>query len=89
MFPKLALLLIQLIQIYSYMLLIWVIGSWFPKLRDTKFYYWIDRFVYPYAKIFRSVIPAFGGFDFSPIVAFIVLGILQNILGSLFLGSGI
>jgi len=89
MFPKLAVLLIQAIEIYSYMLLIWVIGSWFPKLRDTKFYSWIDRFVAPYANLFRSLIPAFGGFDFSPIVAFIVLGIAQSILRSLFFGSGI
>jgi len=34
----------------------------------------------PYLRIFRRVLPSFGGFDFSPIVAIIVLGIFNSIV---------
>jgi YggT family protein len=34
----------------------------------------------PYLKLFRRFIPSMGGFDFTPMVAIIVLYILQSIL---------
>ncbi len=80
MLVKLIALLIQAIEIYSYILLIWVIGSWFPQFTTTKFYAYIDKIVYPYAKLFRGIIPPVGGFDFSVIVAFLCLNLLQYIL---------
>ncbi len=83
MIAKLINLLIQAIEIYSYILLIWVIGSWFPQFTVTKFYKFIDNIIFPYAKIFRGLIPPLGGFDFSVIVAFFVLQIIQNILANL------
>lgn len=83
---KLAILLVQAIEIYSFMLLIWVIGSWFPQIQGNKFYRFIDQLVYPYAKIFRGLIPPIGGFDLSVIIAFIALGILQRIVASLLAG---
>jgi YggT family protein len=78
-----ATLLLQAIEIYSYMLLIWVIGSWFPQLHSSRFYQVIDKIVYPYAQIFRNFIPPIGGFDFSVIVAFLSLGLIQKLLSSL------
>lgn len=61
------------ITIYSYMLFIWVIGSWFPQFTVSKFYRFLDKMVYPFAKIFRGIIPPIGGFDLSVIIAFLVL----------------
>jgi len=83
MLNKLILLVVQAIEIYSYLLLAWVILSWFPQVTTTKFYRFIDQMVYPYAKIFRGLIPPMGGFDFSVIVAFLVLSILQRMVASL------
>ncbi len=80
---KLVSLLLQAIEIYSYLLIIWVIGSWFPQLHGTKFYRWVESVVYPYTKIFRGLIPPIGGFDFSVILAFIVLEFLKNLIASL------
>ncbi len=40
----------------------------------------------PYLRIFRRIIPTFGMFDFSPILAIIVLGILQQVVHSLITG---
>jgi YggT family protein len=34
----------------------------------------------PYLRIFRRLLPAFGGFDFSPILAIITLGIINGII---------
>lgn len=83
MLNKLILLLIQAIEIYSYALLIWVIGSWFPQFTSSKFYQYLDRIVYPYAKVFRNIIPPLGGFDFSVIIAFLTLSFAQRIIANL------
>ncbi len=40
----------------------------------------------PYLKLFRRFIPSVGGFDFTPMVAIIVLYILQSILHSAIAG---
>ena len=86
-------LLLNIVEIYSYILLIWVIGSWFPRLTITKFYQFIDKLVFPYARIFRGIIPPIGGFDFSVILAFLVLQLLLPPLivkiGSLFSAMGL
>jgi uncharacterized protein YggT (Ycf19 family) len=34
----------------------------------------------PYLRIFRRILPSFGGFDLSPILAIITLSILNNIV---------
>jgi YggT family protein len=34
----------------------------------------------PFLRIFRRLLPSFGGFDFSPIVAIIVLGLVNSIV---------
>ena len=34
----------------------------------------------PYLRIFRRILPSFGGFDFSPIIAIIVLGIINRVV---------
>jgi YggT family protein len=34
----------------------------------------------PYLRIFRRLLPAFGGFDFSPILAILTLAILNTII---------
>ena len=80
---KLIELLVQAVELYSYLLVIWVIGSWFPQLHGSKFYRWIDSVVYPYAKIFRGLIPPLGGFDFSVVLAFILLELIQGLILSL------
>jgi YggT family protein len=84
---KLTQLLVQAIELYSYLLVIWVIGSWFPQLHGSKFYRWVDSVVYPYARMFRGIIPPLGGFDFSVIFAFLVLNLIQWIIGSLQVSS--
>jgi YggT family protein len=40
----------------------------------------------PYLRIFRRFIPQIGGFDFSPILALIVLGLVERIVHNLIVG---
>ena len=40
----------------------------------------------PYLRIFRRIIPTVGMFDFSPILAIIVLGIVEQVVISLIRG---
>jgi YggT family protein len=56
-------------DIYYYLILISIFGSWFPKFHSTKIGSWIGKIVEPYLSIFRKFIPPFGAIDFSPIVA--------------------
>lgn len=85
MLHKLIILIVQVIEIYSLLLIVWVIGSWFASFRANKIYRWIDSIVYPYASLFRKLIPPVGGFDFSVILAFFVLVIAQKIILGLLL----
>jgi YggT family protein len=40
----------------------------------------------PYLRLFRRIIPQVGGFDFSPILALLVLGLLNRIVVNLIAG---
>lgn len=69
-------------QIYSYMMMAWIIMSWIPEARYSKFGRILGALVEPYLSIFRRFIPTAGGIDFSPIVAFIVFRIIEHIVFS-------
>ncbi|OPX84680.1 MAG: YGGT family protein [Pelotomaculum sp. PtaB.Bin104] len=66
--------------VYSYLLIFRILLSWFKH----NHYQPIIRFVYeitdPYLNIFRKLIPPFGMLDLSPIVALIVLQLLQMLV---------
>lgn len=61
------------ITLYSWLLIIYILMSWFPGARDTSFGEMIGSLCEPYLEIFRRFIPPLGMIDFSPIVAIIVL----------------
>jgi YggT family protein len=65
------------IQAYSYTILIYVIMSWFVRSaqNDTvvRIYEFLGSVCEPYIGLFRRVLPATGGLDFSPLVAWAVL----------------
>ena len=69
-------------QIYSYMMLAWILMSWIPNLRYSKLGIVLGKMVEPYFSIFRRFIPPFGGIDISPILAFFVFRIIENIIFS-------
>ncbi len=69
--------------IYSTILLIRVLLTWFPSIN------WFDQpfatlaeLTDPYLNIFRSIIPPLGGFDISAMLAIFALQFAQNIVSS-------
>ncbi|MFZ7946665.1 MULTISPECIES: YggT family protein [Bacillaceae] len=66
-------LLQQVIEIYSWALIIYILMSWFPNARESAIGQFLGRICEPYLEPFRKIIPPIGMMDLSPIVAFLVL----------------
>ena len=63
-----------LIEIYTYMLIAYVLLSWLPSARESFVGEILGKLCEPYLSIFRRFIPPIGGMiDISPIVALIAL----------------
>jgi len=75
------LLLARVLQIYTFVLLIRILVTWIPNLDP---YHPIVQMLFqvtdPVLEPARKLIPPIGMIDISPIVVFIVLGILQDLL---------
>ncbi|ERI06915.1 YggT family protein [Aneurinibacillus aneurinilyticus] len=65
-------------NIYYYMIIIYILMSWLPQLRETSFGEMLGRLVEPYLQIFRRFIPPLGMIDISPIVALFALHFAQR-----------
>lgn len=78
-----------LFQIYYYMILVYILMSWLPNLRENFIGELLGRLVEPFLTPFRKIIPPlFGTFDISPFIAIVVLRFavvgLQSIVASVF-----
>jgi len=74
-----------LFSCYTIFLIIRVIGSWLPQLRDHNFMRFIAHYTDPYLNIFRRIIPPIGGMiDVSPLIGFMFLQLLEKIVLSFF-----
>ena len=77
----------QLFYFYYILLILRIFLTWIPNIDwDNQPYRSISAITDPFLNIFRNIIPPIGGaLDISPILAFIVLQILQGIIvGQLF-----
>jgi uncharacterized protein YggT (Ycf19 family) len=63
-----------LYNIYFYIILIYVLMSWLPAVRESAVGEFLGKLVEPYLRPFRRLIPPIGGIlDISPIIALIAL----------------
>lgn len=73
----------KLFELYFLIIILRCFISFFPRIdiykQPVKF---IREITDPYLELFRRFIPPVGGLDFSPIVAVIVLQILQILVCS-------
>lgn len=68
-----------LFQIYFYMILVYVLMSWLPNVRESFVGELLGKLVEPYLAPFRRFIPPIMGMiDISPIVALFVLQLAQR-----------
>ena len=69
------------ITLYNYLLIIRILLTWFPNL-DTSNPILTSLFSItdPYLNVFRGVIPPIGGLDLSPILAFISLSLIKQLV---------
>ena len=69
----------QTLSIYSILLLVRVLLTWFPSIDwNNGFLSALCSIKDPYLNIFRGVIPPIGGFDISSILAFLLLNFLKG-----------
>lgn len=80
-----ASIIIRLIRLYDVLIVIWCVLTWIPggigfvdQLR-----YALGTIVEPYLRIFQRFIPPLGGIDFSPIVAILVLELVERLVLSI------
>jgi YggT family protein len=67
------------LSIYTVLLIIRILLSWFPNLDwfNPPFSV-LSQLTDPYLNLFRSIIPPLGGIDLSPILAFLLLSFLRQ-----------
>ncbi|NGP44327.1 YggT family protein [Bacillaceae bacterium SIJ1] len=70
---QLFVVLANVLQLYMYVIIVYVLMSWFPNARESSFGQLIGRLVRPYMEPFQRIIPPLGMIDISPIVAIITL----------------
>jgi YggT family protein len=75
-----AMLLARILDIYTLILLAGVILSWTGLRYDHPLVRIIRVLTEPLLRPIRRVLPTFGGFDFSPMVLLIALGLLRRLL---------
>jgi len=71
------------IGLYWLVIFVYILTSWL-RLPYSPTLNRIQRFLYdvcdPYLRLFRRILPGTGAIDFSPILAFIALGVIDRFL---------
>lgn len=76
---SLSFLLGSILRFYTILIFIYVIMSWFPiKGFIEDVYRVLASICEPYLGLFRRFMPAMGGVDLSPMVAILVLWVVQT-----------
>ena len=75
-------LIINIIDFYSFLILISVLGSWLDPFSRSKVFQTVRRFTDPYLKLFRIIIPIGNmNLDISPVIGLFILNyILKGII---------
>lgn len=71
----------NIFNLYFFLIILRIFLSWIPSIQWENNPWKTIRAVNDlYLNLFRRIIPPFQGLDFSPIIAIIVLQIIQNIV---------
>ena len=81
-------LIIQIIDLYKLVLLIYIIATWLINFNvintSNRFIYSAMEVLYrlsePSLRLVRKYVPAFGNIDISPIIVYLLLWFIQSLL---------
>ena len=81
-------LVIQIINLYQFVLLVYIVATWLINFNiintSNKFIYSLMEVMYrlcePSLNIVRRFIPSFGNIDISPIIVYLGLWFIKNLL---------
>ena len=74
----------QTLSIYSFILIIRVLLTWFPGIDwSNGILSALSSITDPYLNIFRGIIPPIGGFDISSLLALILFQVIQGFIPQL------
>lgn len=78
---KAAMFLSRLVGLYSTLIVIRIMFTWIPNMdQNGSFFTFFRKLCDPYLNLFRSRKTQIGMVDFSPLLALMVLNVLQSIL---------
>lgn len=82
---SIAAILVQLMRFYELLIVVYVLMSWFRPSAGLLFdlYRTLGTIVEPWIGIFRRIMPRTGMLDFSPLVAIIVLQVIERVVAGL------
>ena len=75
----------NIIQIYSIILVIYALLSWFPGAPESALGQMVHRLVEPFLSLFKKLLLQFAGLDFTVLVAILLLNFLERLVAQLFL----
>jgi len=79
-----------LFYFYYLLIIVRIFLSWIPNIDwYNQPYKFVSSITDPFLNIFRGVIPPIGMLDISPIVAIILLQILQGVIVGFLAGAGL
>jgi YggT family protein len=82
--------LYKFLQIYSVLLIVRILLSWFQTAEwAMQIISFLSPITDPYLNIFRSIIPPLGGLDFSAILAIILLNVVQSAIAPFAVSSSL
>lgn len=72
------------ITIYTYIIIITILLSWFPNIDwYSQPFVTLRQLTDPYLNLFRSIIPPLGGIDISPILAILLLQVVGSLISGI------
>ncbi len=90
---SLLILLDTLIELYIWLVILWVVMSWLVSFNvvntHNRFVYFVGDFLHritaPALRPIRRILPNLGGIDISPVILILLLWLLRNLLREYFL----
>lgn len=67
------------LSLYSLLLIVRILLGWFNVDWSNAPFSWLRQITDPFLNVFRGILPTMGMMDFSPILAFMLLRLIQQV----------